>query len=479
MTLLDGAVFVVYMAGVLGIGLYFFLKNESSEDFFVGGRRVPASHVGLSIAATDVGGGFSIGLGGLGYAIGLSGSWLLFTGLVGAWLSAVFLIPRVKAVDAEQGMLTYPDFLRFKYDGNVALLAAVISGVGYLGFTGAQVLAGAKLMTGSVLEGPVFGMPPLQFSLIFIGGIIIAYTVLGGLKAVIYTDTVQWIVLMAGLILLGIPFSLHEVGGMKALAAAVPDGHFSLLNAAPAEFLNWMVSIIPIWLIGMTLYQRMYACRGEKEAKKAWFIAGLFEYPVMAFVGVFLGVCARALFADVESEMAVPILLKTVLPAGVMGLVLASYFSAIMSTADSCLMASSGHLVSDLWSRFRKREGAGEAPIRVSQAATLLLGVLAVALASRFNQVLDAILHAYAFMVSGLFVPTLGAYFWEGRSSVGALAGMVCGGGLTLTLTLLGTPLPFALSPVLFGIALSAAAFVVGSAIFPDRKPLSAAQEEL
>ncbi|PJB24361.1 MAG: sodium:solute symporter, partial [Elusimicrobia bacterium CG_4_9_14_3_um_filter_62_55] len=63
-------------------------------------------HVGLSIVATDVGGGFSIGLGGLGYAIGLSGSWLLFTGLVGAWLSAVFLIPRVKAVEATEKLLT-------------------------------------------------------------------------------------------------------------------------------------------------------------------------------------------------------------------------------------------------------------------------------------------------------------------------------------------------------------------------------------
>ena len=80
MTALDYAIFALYMMGIIGIGLYFFRKNKDQEDYYVGGRDLSSVHVGLSIAATDVGGGFSIGLGGLGYAIGLSGSWLLFTG---------------------------------------------------------------------------------------------------------------------------------------------------------------------------------------------------------------------------------------------------------------------------------------------------------------------------------------------------------------------------------------------------------------
>jgi len=73
------------MAAILYIGFYFFKRNKNIEDYYVGGRNVPPTHVGLSIVATDVGGGFSIGLGGLGFVMGLSGSWLLFTGLLGAW----------------------------------------------------------------------------------------------------------------------------------------------------------------------------------------------------------------------------------------------------------------------------------------------------------------------------------------------------------------------------------------------------------
>jgi SSS family solute:Na+ symporter len=102
----------------------------------VGGRNLSAGHIGLSIVATDVGGGFSIGLGGLGFVMGLAGSWLLFSGLIGAWLTAVLIVPRIKQVDAKHGMLSFPDFLRFRYGDKVALVAAIISGIGYFGFTG-------------------------------------------------------------------------------------------------------------------------------------------------------------------------------------------------------------------------------------------------------------------------------------------------------------------------------------------------------
>lgn len=91
MNLIDIIVFVVYFTVMLGIGFYFYMKNKNIEDYYVGGRSLSSWHVGLSVVATDVGGGFSIGLGGLGYIIGIAGSWMLFTGLIGAWLSAVFL----------------------------------------------------------------------------------------------------------------------------------------------------------------------------------------------------------------------------------------------------------------------------------------------------------------------------------------------------------------------------------------------------
>lgn len=460
MAIIDYVIFALYMLGVLAVGFYFHRKNESVEDYFVGGRSISPGHVGLSVAATDVGGGFSIGLGGLGYAIGLSGSWLLFTGLLGAWLSAVFLIPIVKRVDAHHGMMTYPDFLRVRYGDRVALAAAIISGLGYLGFTSGQILAGAKLLSGSVIHGAPLGMDVMTFSVLLIGVVIVGYTVLGGLKAVIYTDTIQWIVLMAGLLFLAIPLALAKVGGLAGLRAALPPGHMSLTNVGAITVVNWFVTIMPVWVVGMTLYQRMFASRTTRDAQKAWFIAGLFEYPVMAFSGVALGMMSRVLFPDIDGELGVPMLLTQVLPAGAAGIVVASYFSAIMSTADSCLIASSGNLVGDVLQRSPLKVRDPRLVMRASQIVTLLVGAAAMLIASRFTMVLDAILQAYAFLVAGLFVPTLGAYFWRRAGARGAFWGMISGGGTTLALLVSGTPPPLGLDASFWGIMVSALVFV-------------------
>lgn len=478
MHFLDYFIFAVYMLGVLGVGLYHFWKNENAEDYYVGSRNIRAHHVGLSVVATDVGGGFSIGLGGVGFTMGLAGSWLLFTGLVGAWLSAVLIIPRLKRIDAEHGMMTYPDFLRHRYGPSVALIAALISGIGYLGFTGGQMLAGATLASETILPAAPWGMDPRIFALLAIAVVTIVYTVCGGLKAVIYTDTVQWILLLSGLIFVTIPVAIYEVGGISGLYESLPPDHFSLLNITPVKFVNWMVTIIPIWLIGMTLYQRMYACKDEREAKRAWYIAGFFEYPVMAFTGVILGMCARALFPEIpadKAETGLPMLIRDVLPIGVTGIVVASYFSAIMSTADSCLMASSGNLVNDFLERYVLKGLSERASIWLSMAATALIGVTAVILAAQFETVLDAILYAYSFMVSGLFIPTLGAYFWRRGSSAGAVAGMLAGGTVTILLMIEAVVLPDALTQweldfSIYGIAVSAISYVLFSVLLPDRR---------
>ncbi len=190
------------------------------------------------------------------------------------------------------------------------------------------------------------------------GIIIVGYTVLGGLKAVIFTDTIQWSVLIIGLMFIGIPIAYNMVGGWNVISTSVSAEFLSLGNITWQQFLNWMVTIVPIWFVGMTLYQRIYASKNSKEAQKAWFIAGVFEWPVMAFLGVTFGLLARVALvngmfqhlgysdpASIDPELGLPLLLVHVLPVGLLGILMSAYFSAIMSTADSCLMASSGNVL--------------------------------------------------------------------------------------------------------------------------------------
>src|SRR5690625_412395 len=281
------SIFIIYLFVMLGVGYYFLQSNKDQEDYYVGGRSIGKWPVGLSVVATDVGGGFSIGLGGLGFAIGLSGSWMLFTGLVGAWLAAVFLIPKVSKMGRDFNLFTFPEVLNQLFNKKVALIAGIISAIGYIGFTSSQLLAGAKLASAS-FEGL-----SIDLALIVMGIITVLYTVMGGLKAVIYTDTIQWSILLIGLIFIGITVAYFAVGGIEEIKNVVSTEMLTLTNLNWQDFVNWGVTIIPIWFIGMTLYQRIYACKNTKEAQKAWYIAGVFEYPFMAFMGVTLGLLGR------------------------------------------------------------------------------------------------------------------------------------------------------------------------------------------
>ncbi len=462
MSWIDLSIFIVYLTAMLGVGVYFLKRNKNTDDYYVGGRKLGGFHIGLSVVATDVGGGFSIGLGGLGFTMGLSGSWLLFTGLLGAWLSGVFLIPRISELARLKGFLSFPQFLEHVFNPRVALIAGIISAIGYLGFTSSQILAGAKLAS-STFQGL-----SLTNALLIMGGIAVLYTVLGGLKAVIYTDTIQWIVLMAGLIFVGIPVSFFAIGGFDTISSTLAPEFMSLRNVSWQQIVNWMFTIIPIWFIGMTLYQRIYAAKNTRAAQQGWFIAGLFEYPVMAFMGVILGMFARVAVenqllpgysaATLDAEMGLPLLLKTVLPVGLLGIVLSAYFSAIMSTADSCLMAASGNILTDV---LRKHDSPNS--LRFSQLLTFLIGAIALLLALKMTSVLELMLHSYSFMVSGMIVPVLAALFTKTPNARAALIAMIVGGTSTLTLIIGGFELPWKLDANIFGIALSAVAYSVSN----------------
>lgn len=210
----------------------------------------------------------------------------------------------------------------------------------------------------------------------------------------------------------------------------------------------------------MTLYQRIYAASSRKEAQKAWFVAGLFEYPVMAFLGVFLGLMAKVSIdhgvvpaeaaVGIDSETAMPMMLKYILPTGALGIILAAYFSAILSTADSCLMASSGNFVRDIF-KIKKSENT----LKVSQIMTFVLGALALVLALFMPSVLDLMLLSYSFMVSGLLAPVIGFIFFKNPKPMAGLLSMASGAAVFAIFHFLKIELPYGFDPVVPGVIAS------------------------
>jgi SSS family solute:Na+ symporter len=261
------------------------------------------------------------------------------------------------------------------------------------------------------------------------------------------------------------------VGGWSELRQTLPPEFFSLSNVRPMQLATWMVTIVPIWFIAMTLYQRINASRDVASARRAWFFAGLLEYPAMAFMGACLGMFARVLYPTVDPEMGLPLLIRDVLPVGATGLVLAAYFAAIMSTADSCLLASVGNVIDDIVSRHVAPAASERSLLRASRVLTLVIGLGSVIFALYVPRVIDSILLAYSFMVAGLFFPTLGALFWRRVSGVAAFWSVISGGAATVVLNLVETPLT--IDPIFPGMALSGAVLVLLTLLVPARSGLA------
>ena len=340
----DYVVAAVLLLLMLAAGVWFG-RRQTGDDFFLGGRRLGPGHLGLSIAATDVGGGFSIGLGGLGFTMGLSASWLLFTGLVGAWLAAVLVVPRVKSLADARGWESYAELLRDRCGEAPAVVGALVSAAGYAAFVGAQTLAGAKIAAAGFdvpMEGRRRGARGGRRRLHQRGRArgrgVHRHPAVGRRHP---RDARR------------APLALHDLGGMDALAARVPAGHLRFDQLGGEELVTWSLSIIPIWFVAMTLYQRIFAARSEKAARQAFFIAGVFEFPVIALLGAGLGVCARAFFPEMEAESALPHLLREVLPPAPPVWWSPRTSARILSTADSCLLAAAGHVSHDFWGRIR------------------------------------------------------------------------------------------------------------------------------
>lgn len=455
MHLVDIAIVLLSFLGLVFFGFWLKDRQTTFAGYFVSDRTMGATHIGLSIVATDVGGGFSIGLGGLGFTMGLSGAWLLLTGLIGAWLTAVFLIPVVKPLADRHRFLTFPDFLCHRFGHTVAALAASISAVAYIGFTGSQLLAGGKLAASA------FGWP-LAPAVCAMAGVVVLYTAMGGLRAVILTDTIQWGILLVGLALVALPLGYLAVGGIEGLRHALPTAHLDPWAIAPSLMTKWAVSIIPVWFVGMTLYQRLYASRDEETAKRAWLLAGLLEWPAMAFLGVALGMFSRVLFPSIEPEMAIPQFVANVLPTGAAGIVLAAYLAAVLSTADSCLLAATGHLVNDLYHKVINPLSDDRHLIRMSREIILILGLSSVAFALHAPSILESMLLAYTFMVAGLFFPTLAALYWKDATKRGAIWSMTAGGAITLIANFNPTLFPLD-QPLYIGLPAGAVAMFLGT----------------
>jgi len=444
---------------VLAIGLYFAVLvwigvrvaraergDDGSESFLAADRDMNMLQTTASTAATDLGGGFSIAMGGLGFTLGISGSWLIAISGLSVVMVSFLMVPKVKRwADRVKG-LTTGDLFEARFDRRTGTVAAIVVGLAWFTFVGGQVIAGGKLLQVTLSMN-------LALAVLLSGSIILAYTAMGGLKAVIYTDVFQFVVLFVGVLFLAVPLGLIEVGGwsgIKAHFSASPDTASMIRWDAVGwkEILGWFFAIFPVWFISIAAMQRIVAARDERTARWSFFLTGVpIEWPLFAVGSTLIGMLARMLMPDLQdAELATPMVILELLPAGLAGIVIAAYIAAVMSTADSALIGPVAIFTNDIYHKFLRPGASNRSLVRVARVATLILGILAIGMAYLVPNVLDLILYAYTFGAAGLFFPMLGLLFWPRTTAKGAFWSMLAGGSSAVVWAVLGEPYGFAAS---------------------------------
>lgn len=446
---LDFVAMGVYFAVLVWIGIAVARGGRGegeSESFLAADRNMNLTQTTASTAATDLGGGFSLAMGGLGFTLGISGSWLIAVSGLSIVIVSFLMVPKVKRwADAVRG-LTTGDLFEARFDRRTGTLAAIVIGLAWFAFVGGQIIAGGKLLQATLDMN-------LTLAIVLSGAVILAYTAMGGLKAVIYTDVFQMFVLLVGVILIAVPVGMIEVGGWGAMVEffrSSPDTA-SLVDWTAVgwkRLLGWFFAVFPVWFISIAGMQRIIAARDERTARRAFFLTGVpIEWPVFAVGSTLVGLLARMLLPDLaDAELATPRIIMELLPAGVAGIVIAAYIAAVMSTADSCLIGPVAIFTNDVYRKHIEPQASEKALVRVARAMTLVLGVLAIAIAYLVPNVLKLILYAYTFGAAGIFFPMLGLLFWPRTTAKGAFWSMVAGGSAALIWVIAGEPFGFSAS---------------------------------
>ncbi|MGX5725259.1 sodium:solute symporter [Metapseudomonas otitidis] len=446
--LIDYLTILIYVLAMAGLGWWGMRKAKTRDDFLLAGRRLgPALYLG-TLSAVMLGGASTIGSVRLGYQYGISGLWLVFMLGLGIIILSLAFSRQISALR----VFTVTQILEQRYQASSRLIGGVVM-VGY----DLMVAVTATIAIGSVTE-VVFDIPRIP-AILCGGGLVIFYSVIGGMWSLTLTDIIQFVIMTLGIFLVLLPMSVGEAGGLAALQAQLPTGYFELGHIGLDTILTYFLLYFFGALIGQDIWQRLFTARSQQVVRYAGLGAGVY----CMFYGAacaLIGAAAKLLLPDLPvAENAFAEIARDVLPAGLRGLVVAAALAAIMSTASACLLAAATVLKEDIYSRFLKPEG--EDHLRSSRWITFGLGAAMLTMACLVNDVIAGLSIAYNLLVGGLLVPIIGALLWRRASATGAMACMVTG-SLTVVAFMVRDGI-LANTPIYYGLGASLSTFVVVS----------------
>lgn len=429
LTPLDYIVFGIFLLLVVGVSLWHSRREKGADDYFLAGRGLSWWVIGLSLIASNISTEHFVGMAGQGYQEGVgmaiaSYEWIAAIALV---IVAFFLLPRF----LRAGLYTMPEFLEYRYNRSVRTLMSVIVLLFYVGITMATVL-----LLGALPLEVIFGLPVKQ-GIWMIGLLAGAYTVYGGLKAVVWSDVVQALALLSGGVIVTW-LSIDAVGGWPEFRAAAGTRLDAVLPADhpkypwPAIFIGGMwIPNLYYWGLNQFITQRTLGAKSIRQGQMGVLFGASLKL-VIPLIVVLPGIAAFILYGDQVGDnidAAYPTLLRELLPAGLSGLMLAALFGAVMSTLDSLLNAAATLFTMDLYRPFVRPNADEKQLMRIGRQATLVLVLIAclwTPVVSGFEGGLYEFIQLYwGFVQPGIVAVFLLGMVWKKVSSAAAWTGIL------------------------------------------------------
>jgi len=470
LTGIDISIIIGYLIFVVLLGLYFGSKHKNAEDYFLAGRNLTWPLIGFSLFASNMSSNSLVGLTGSGYVTGFSVFSYEWMAIIVLIIFAVFFLPFY----LRNRIYTVPEYLerRFNYftRAYTSLIAIILN---------VLVDVAATLYAGGILIQLIFPQFELWMIIAILAVIAGLYTISGGLSAVVYTDAIQAVILIFGSMLITY-FAWDASGGFPEVAKVTDPDHFDIIRSTSNEELPWPGLFTGVLLLGFYFWgtnqyitQRALASKTTLEGQWGSMFAGLLKISIL-FVMIFPGAFARVLYPEFEVvDRLYATMLFDLLPTGILGLVLAGFIAALMSSIDSGLNSVSTLVTMDFIDKYSPGKSQEEL-MKVGRWVTFVVMIIATVWAPQiihFDKLWDYLQQALSWFCPPIIALFAFGLFWKGANSRGALWTIIVGSVVTIFSIIFNDASwkPHFLYMTGIHFLVSAIAMVIGSLSAPDK----------
>lgn len=418
--------FSIYLVFLMSIGVYFYKKTASLEDYLIGGRAMGSWVTALSAQASDMSGWLLMGLPGAVYLGGVSQAWIAVGLFIGTVLNWKYVAARLRVYTEETDSMTLPSFFEKRFGDPTGLLRIISAAIILMFFT---IYSASGLVASGKLFESLFNIN-YKLAVIFGGIAIVSYTFLGGFMAVSWTDFFQGILMFFAITIVP-TIAYGKIGGMSSIVEIAAENGVSLSLMPKGLTFAAVISALA-WGLGYFgqphILARFMGIDSIKNVASARKIAVIWV-AISLIAAVFVGIIAIPMFPNIaDSEKVFIEMIARLFNPWIGGILLAAILSAIMSTIDSQLLVSSSTLTEDFYNKIVDREASESEKMWAGRVFVILIAVIAFILAlNPNNTVLDLVAYAWAGLGAAFGPVVLFALFSKKTSWRSVLTGMLLG----------------------------------------------------